>query len=584
MPAKPVEATPLQTTKRLLKDDLLPRWKLYALNVVFMVGVSVFTGLLAWSTKRIVNDVFVSENVSEAWIVAALVIGISVAKSFFQYGNAVIQTVMNRQIAAQNQRKLFENILYRDVDFFAGLHPAKHMQRVMMFGKSCGSVVVSIGNKLVTDILTLLALVVVMVRQDATMSLICLILFPLIFFMVGRLIKSVRKHSKHETELLQALASTGVESIEGIRTVKSYSLEEKSAARFGRVVEDLEKRVVRIAKATNATVPLMELLGGIVIGLFVMYASWQTITNGKTPGEFTAFITAFLLAYQPAERVSKTLVDIQKGLVHVGMMHDMIDTPQAATRTGTLGLESVTPSIAFEDVSFYYADDAPALHDVDLQIKAGERIAIVGRSGAGKTTFIDLCQRFYDPTDGTVRLGDLDLKDVSPDALRDGIALISQDVFLFDGSIRDNILDGHATATEQQVQDAVRRAALDNVLDKLQGGLEARVGPNGSNLSGGQKQRVGIARALVKQAKVYIFDEATSALDGENDRAVMEAVVQGAKDSTMLFVTHRPSTLEWVDRVLVLDHGRVAGFDTHEALMAENALYRSLFNLEMDQP
>ncbi|SCM68464.1 ABC transporter ATP-binding protein [Donghicola eburneus] len=584
MPAKPVEATPLQTTKRLLKDDLLPRWKLYALNVVFMVGVSVFTGLLAWSTKRIVNDVFVSENVSEAWIVAALVIGISVAKSFFQYGNAVIQTVMNRQIAAQNQRKLFENILYRDVDFFAGLHPAKHMQRVMMFGKSCGSVVVSIGNKLVTDILTLLALVVVMVRQDATMSLICLILFPLIFFMVGRLIKSVRKHSKHETELLQALASTGVESIEGIRTVKSYSLEEKSAARFGRVVEDLEKRVVRIAKATNATVPLMELLGGIVIGLFVMYASWQTITNGKTPGEFTAFITAFLLAYQPAERVSKTLVDIQKGLVHVGMMHDMIDTPQAATRTGTLGLENVTPSIAFEDVSFYYADDAPALHDVDLQIKAGERIAIVGRSGAGKTTFIDLCQRFYDPTDGTVRLGDLDLKDVSPDALRDGIALISQDVFLFDGSIRDNILDGHATATEQQVQDAVRRAALDNVLDKLQGGLEARVGPNGSNLSGGQKQRVGIARALVKQAKVYIFDEATSALDGENDRAVMEAVVQGAKDSTMLFVTHRPSTLEWVDRVLVLDHGRVAGFDTHEALMAENALYRSLFNLEMDQP
>lgn len=584
MPAKPVEATPLQTTKRLLKDDLLPRWKLYALNVVFMVGVSVFTGLLAWSTKRIVNDVFVSENVSEAWIVAALVIGISVAKSFFQYGNAVIQTVINRQIAAQNQRKLFENILYRDVDFFAGLHPAKHMQRVMMFGKSCGSVVVSIGNKLVTDILTLLALVVVMVRQDATMSLICLILFPLIFFMVGRLIKSVRKHSKHETELLQALASTGVESIEGIRTVKSYSLEEKSAARFGRVVEDLEKRVVRIAKATNATVPLMELLGGIVIGLFVMYASWQTITNGKTPGEFTAFITAFLLAYQPAERVSKTLVDIQKGLVHVGMMHDMIDTPQAATRTGTLGLENVTPSIAFEDVSFYYANDAPALHDVDLQIKAGERIAIVGRSGAGKTTFIDLCQRFYDPTDGTVRLGDLDLKDVSPDALRDGIALISQDVFLFDGSIRDNILDGHATATEQQVQDAVRRAALDNVLDKLQGGLEARVGPNGSNLSGGQKQRVGIARALVKQAKVYIFDEATSALDGENDRAVMEAVVQGAKDSTMLFVTHRPSTLEWVDRVLVLDHGRVAGFDTHEALMAENALYRSLFNLEMDQP
>lgn len=583
MPAKPAEATPMQTTKRLLKEELLPRWKLFTLNVVFMVGVSVFTGLLAWSTKRIVNDVFVSENVSEAWMVAALVIGISVAKSFFQYGNSVIQTVMNRQIAAHNQRALFENVLYRDVDFFAGLHPAKHMQRIMMFGKSCGSVVVSIANKLITDVLTLIALVIVMVRQDATMSLICLGLFPLIFFMVGRLIKSVRKHSKHETELLQVMASTGVESIEGIRTVKSYALEEKSARRFADVVEDLEKRVVGIAKATNATVPLMELLGGVVIGLFVMYASWQTITNGKTPGEFTAFITAFLLAYQPAERVSKTLVDIQKGLVHVTMMHQMLDTPQAATRSGTLKLDDVKPSIAFEDVSFYYADDAPALHNVDLSIQAGERIAIVGRSGAGKTTFIDLCQRFYDPTDGVVRLGGLDLREVAPDALRDGIALISQDVFLFDGSIHDNILDGHPTATEAQVLDAVRRAALEPVIEKLQGGLNAAVGPNGSNLSGGQKQRVGIARALVKQAKVYIFDEATSALDGENDRAVMEAVVQGAKDSTMLFVTHRPSTLEWVDRVLVLDHGRVVGFDTHEALMVENALYRSLFNLEMDQ-
>jgi ABC-type multidrug transport system fused ATPase/permease subunit len=208
-------------------------------------------------------------------------------------------------------------------------------------------------------------------------------------------------------------------------------------------------------------------------------------------------------------------------------------------------------------------------------------VALVGRSGAGKSTLIDLVLRFYDPSDGRVLIGGTDLRDVTEESLRQSIAFISQDVFLFDGTIRDNIRDGNPEATDGEIEEAARRAQLAGVLAALPDGLDSPVGPNGSNLSGGQKQRVGIARALAKNAKIYIFDEATSALDVENERLIMETVVRELQGATVLFVTHRPSTLNYVDRVLMLDAGQIVAFDRHETLKRENERYQTLFNLAM---
>jgi ABC-type multidrug transport system fused ATPase/permease subunit len=334
-----------------------------------------------------------------------------------------------------------------------------------------------------------------------------------------------------------------------------------------------------IAKVTSATVPIMELLGGLVIGFFVIYAAWQTITNGKTPGEFTAFITAFLMAYQPAERVSKTWVELQKSITHVGRMYRELESPVKQRDEGQLTLGSTAPSIAFEDVSFEYNSQSRALHKLNFNINAGERVAIVGRSGAGKSTLIDLVLRFYDPTSGIVRIGGLDMKDVTEQSARDSIALISQDVFLFDGTIRDNLRDGNPDASDEELERAARLAQLSDLIDRLPEGLDSRVGPNGSALSGGQKQRVGIARAIAKGAKIYIFDEATSALDVENERAIMTMLQNELASATILFVTHRPSTLAFVDRILMLDNGELIGFDTAKNLEESKPEYRTLFNL-----
>lgn len=567
------------TGVRLIKEAMPSRWRLYLVSLVCMIGVAGFTGALANSTRMIVNDVFVADDTSAAIHVALIVIAVSIGKSFFEYANAVISTIFNRSISADYQKKIFAKMLSKDVWHFSGKHASVQMNQVRVYGQACGKTVINFTNKLLTDTLTLVGLIIVMIIQDPLMTLLSSVMFPLIFWLVSHLSKKVRAVANAETELSGAYFATGVEAFDGIKTLKSYRLEKKTIKKFEEGVEALEERMLGIAKVTSATVPIMELLGGLVIGFFVVYAAWQTITNGKTPGEFTAFITAFLMAYQPAERVSKTWVELQKSITHVGRMYRELESPVKQRDEGRLTLGSTAPSIAFEDVSFEYNSQSRALHKLNFNINAGERVAIVGRSGAGKSTLIDLVLRFYDPTNGIVRIGGLDMKDVTEQSARDSIALISQDVFLFDGTIRDNLRDGNPNASDEELERAARLAQLSDLIDRLPEGLDSRVGPNGSALSGGQKQRVGIARALAKGAKIYIFDEATSALDVENERAIMKMLQNELASATILFVTHRPSTLAFVDRILMLDNGELVGFDTARNLEASKPQYRTLFNL-----
>ncbi len=574
----------LSIAKRLLRESIAPRWKLYALSIVCMIGVSAFTGALAYSTKLIVNEVFVAEDAKAAFYVAGLVVLISLFKSGFEYANAVISVTFQRVVAAGYQRMVFRKMLEKDVWHFSGTHPSDFMAKVQQLGGACAEVVVSLSNKLLTESLTLLALVSVMVMQDPVMSLVSCIIFPVIFGVVSTLSKRVRSVAAEETELTGRYFAVGTETFQGVKTVKSYGLEEKSIKRFDEAIGNLENRILSIARVTSATVPLLQLLGGLVLGGFVVYAAWQTLTHGKTPGEFTAFITAFLLAYQPAERISKLVVHIQKSLVQAGVMYDILETPPVRHAAGKMTFPKTSGDLVFDDVTFTYDSekDVSALQEVSVTLRPGEKIALVGRSGAGKSTLIDLVMRFYDPTQGTIRLCGMDLKEVTEVEMRNAVALISQEVFLFDGTIRENILDGKPDATEGELHRAIECASLPAVLADLPEGLDTNVGPNGSALSGGQKQRIGIARAVLKDAKVYVFDEATSALDVENERRIMENLGQGFEDKIILFATHRPATLRFVDKILMLDSGRVVAFDSQAKLEESNEAYNRLFEAAME--
>jgi len=273
------------------------------------------------------------------------------------------------------------------------------------------------------------------------------------------------------------------------------------------------------------------------------------------------------------------MVVLHKNLAQSEQMFALLDAPEPAKGEQAGTLQGAQASIRFQDVAFDYGADKPALNGITAEIQPGERVAIVGRSGAGKTTLIDLVQGFYAATSGKISIGGVDVTTLPQTELRSNLALISQEVFLFDGTIRENIRDGNPSASDADIEDAARRAQVTTFASKLDKGLDTPIGANGSNLSGGQKQRIGIARALVKHAKVYIFDEATSALDGENERAIMASTLGQDKGSTTLFITHRPSTLEWVDRIMVLEDGQLVGFDNHANLVKNSEAYRTLFNL-----
>ena len=569
----------LKTAKRLIKETIPKRKKIITASIVCMVGVSVFTAALAYTTKLIVNDVFVAKDAGAAIEVAIIVIFVSFAKSLFHYGNAVLQTVLNRSISSFYQKEAFQKTLRREISFFNGKHASDHMAQIRLYGMAAGQAVTAICSRFLTEVLTLVALFVVMFLQDALMTLYSVVIIPIIFGLVSFLSRKIRKVAKEETDLSGHYFAAGSEALAGVRTVKSYNLERKSIEKFNSSVDALEDRIFGISKVTAATHPIMEFLGGLVLGVFVIYAAWQTITYGKTPGEFTAFITAFLLAYQPASKISKLWVELQKSLTQSFFMFRLIDTKPKSVSCGNKSLQSGNGSVNFSHVSFGYENDEVSIDKVSFSLQPGDKVAIVGKSGAGKSTLVDLILGFYSPTDGMIEIGSTDISSISPMELKNHIAFISQDVFLFDDTIEENIKDGFASASEREIIAAVKSAQVDGFAEDFPLGLQTRVGANGSNLSGGQKQRVAIARGLLKKASIYIFDEATSALDVENEREIMTALLETLKNETVIFVTHRPALFEYVDKVLMLEKGRVVGFDKPSKIDETSTEFRELFGV-----
>ena len=563
--------------RRLLNDMLARNWKLLACSILFLIGVSIFTAALAASTRLIVNDVFVAENADAAIRVAGIVVIVAFCKALFQYANTVSQIMLTRSVSVSIQKRLYSRVIHNDVADFIGMHANDLMAKIRLYGVSAGNAFVIITNRMLTEALTMIALFGVMFYQDVWMTLLCTLILPLIFGLVSYLSRKVRSISAEEATLSGRYFAIGSEALSGIKTVKSYSLEQKSIQRFNSAVDQLENRIFSIVRISSVTGPLMEFLGGLVIGAFVVYAAWQTITNGKTPGEFTAFITAFLMAYEPAKKISKYWVELQKSLVQTGNLYEILDAENALNEKGIIGNLDGSSVLRFSDVSYTHDGSTNVLQNISLSISPGEFVAVVGKSGSGKSTLIDLIMRFYDPSNGVVSLGGHDLRDISRQSLKQFIALVSQDVFLFDGTIRENINDGNASASVEQIMKAIQFASLHDVILDLPSGIETDVGANGTNLSGGQKQRVGIARARVKNASLYIFDEATSALDAENERKILANLSQVKGNATILFVTHRATALEFADRVLFLDSGEIAGFDTYRELINRNEKFRLLF-------
>ncbi|MES0030812.1 MULTISPECIES: ABC transporter ATP-binding protein [unclassified Mesorhizobium] len=571
--------------KRLIVENLPPHKMLYVTGLLCSIAAAAAVGATAWIMKIMINTIYVERDAAAVSGISVVIIGIFLVKGIAAYCQTVTTGKIRRAIVSDLQNRQFSRMVYFDISRFANQHPAKFISKIMFNARAGATVILTLTSSAVSDLLTLIALASVMVKQDPVMSLISVAVLPMLFLSVGAITRKLKALARGETELAAQVQSIGTEAVEGIRTIKSFQLEDKAVASFAKAVRKMERRGIQINRTSALMSPLMETGGGVIIGLFVMYASWQTLGNGKTPGEFMAFITAFLLAYEPAKRLARVNVDIQKQMVAVEQMYDLIDTPEQR-RLAIAGerLTDVDGGIRFEDVAFSYDGNSPALEGVSFDVRPREKLAIVGRSGAGKTTIVNLILRLMEPDKGRILIDGKDISKISLADVRDNIALVSQDVFLFEGSIRDNIRDGRPNATDQEIESAANLARVTSFASALENGLDTLVGPSGTNLSGGQKQRVAIARALLKNAAVIVYDEATSALDGENERAVMEAAFDNTFQRTVICIAHRLSTIKAADRILVFDAGQLVDAGTHDQLAKHSEIYRSIFHLETPDP
>lgn len=564
--------------RRVFSESFKDHVGLYVFALICMVIASGATAASAWLMRSVVNDIFVSQNAAMIGVLSLAVIAISVAKGFATYGQTVSLGRIGNAVTANYQRRIMDKLLTLGVDFFSSMHSSKFIMRMSHNARAAQSVVMMVSTSLGRDLLTVLALYGVMVAQDPVMSLAALAVAPPVIFGVAGIVRKVKALAGEEFLAFAAVVKATQETVQGIRIVKAFTLEEPMRGRANVAVAGAEARANKINSIMATSSPLMESLGGISIGLLILYAGWQTTTAGKTPGEFMAFMVAFLLAYEPAKRLARLNIALQRSLRGVRIMYDILDRPgQEEDPPDAIALEGVKGHVAIRDVNFGYKKKTQVLHDVTLEAAPGEVVALVGPSGAGKTTIVSLLQRFYEPWSGSIEIDGKDISGVTFESLRRNISMVSQDTFLFSGTVYENIELGRPGASAEEVYAAAEAAYASEFITALDDGFQSDVGENGVTLSGGQRQRIAIARAVLRQAPILLLDEATSALDTESERQIRMAIERLMRGRTTFVIAHRLSTIAAADKTYVLDEGRVVEHGSHDNLLGENRLYSRLF-------
>jgi ATP-binding cassette subfamily B protein len=538
--------------------------------------------LPAYLIGDVINQAYVHRNFPAIVALGVATVVLFTLKGAATYGHAVVLSRIGNCIIAHNQRRMFAKLLRENLAFFADRHSSEFMARLT----TGAAAVTQVLNLLITavgrDLLTLIGLVIVMVVQDPFMSLVGLVVAPPAFFVLRRLIRRIRTIARSQFTGGTRVVETMQEMIQGIRIVKAFTLEGAMQARFDANVAEVEQQSNKMARVANRASPLMETLGGIAIALAIVYGGYRVIVSGATPGEFFSFITAFILAYEPAKRLARLNLDLNSALVGVRVLLEVLDSPASEpSEAGHAALLVRDGRIEFSRVRFAYRPGEPVLRDLTFAAEPGKLTALVGPSGGGKSTVLNLLLRLYEAESGTIAVDGQDIATVSRSSVRAQLAYVGQDVFLFRGSIRDNIALGRAGAGEAEIVAAAKAACAHDFITAFPGGYDTAVGEHGLALSGGQRQRIAIARALIKNAPIILLDEATASLDPESERQVREAMERLCQGRTTLAIAHRLHTVAHADRIHVIEEGAVVESGRHEDLLRKGGRYASFYRLQL---
>lgn len=564
--------------RRLLKDYVRPYTRLLCWALFFMILSAAMTAAFAKLVEPVLDQVLVNGNRAMIVPVSVAVFVVFLISGLATYIHTLQMNKIGQSIVADIQRDLFRRFMGLDLRFFhdnpSGELVSRIVNDVNVLRATVSDGLTGIGKNL----LTLILLMGLMFWQDPVLTGIVFIVFPVAAFAVGKVGKKLRAISRSMQEETATMTYTLGQIFQGIRQVKAYGREDYEAERAGKVIERVKKLSIKGTRVGTLTTPLNEALLGIALMSVIMYGGFHVTTGDLTAGELMSFITAFALSYEPIKRLSKLYNTIQQGMGAADRIFSMMDREaDIQDIAGASTLKVSQPEIAFNDVCFDYNSGEPALEHVSVTIPSGKMTALVGPSGAGKTTIMNLIPRFYDVKSGQISIDGMDIRDVSLVSLRQQIAFVSQDITIFDDTVMANIAYGDTSATENDIIAAARLAAAHDFIMALPQGYNTVLGEDGVKLSGGQRQRLAIARAVLRNAPILLLDEATSALDNESERLIQASLNELQKGRTTLVIAHRLSTVQHADQIVVLEAGRVVETGTHQSLLSKGGLYSRMY-------
>jgi ATP-binding cassette subfamily B protein len=575
---------PFALIRRLLTEQGFAHWRKYAVAFVFMAISAACTALSAYLIGDVINQTYVNHNLTGVIILGSVTAVLFAAKGLATYGQTVLLSHIGNRIVADNQRAVFAKLLNEGLSFFSDRHSTEFIARLTTGAAACTQVINLLITSLGRDLLSLLGLLTVMIVQDPLMSFFSFVVAPPAFLILRKLIRRVYKIARSQFHGGTRIIETLQETLQGIRIVKAFTLEDIMRERFDRNVAAVEHEANKMARISGRASPLMETLGGCAIAIAIIYGGYRVIDTGATPGQFFSFIAAFLLAYEPAKRLARLNIELNNALVGVRILFEVIDSPPSEPSDfGKQDLQVDAARLEFEAVDFAYRSDESVLRGMSFVAEPGKLTALVGPSGGGKSTVFNLLLRFYDVERGQIVIDGQDISQVSRRSLRQHIAYVGQDVFLFRGTVRENIAFGKPGAGEDEIVAAAKAAYAHDFILSFPRGYDTPVGEHGLQLSGGQRQRVAIARALIKNAPIILLDEATAALDSESELQVREAMERLCQGRTTLAIAHRLHTVSHADRIYVVEDGRVTESGRHDELLGKNGRYAAFYRLQLKE-
>lgn len=559
-----------------------PYWGRALLAVLITIPVGAMDAVIAWAIKPYMDVMMIEQRANTYWI-PLLIVGFSIVQGLLTYIAKYTNVWVGRKIANDVKVDLYEKLVTFDTSYFDTTTSGNIIMRFNNDVETACNGLVDNLKEFFTRFFSSVSLICVLFYNSWILALIAVSVLFCALFPLTRVRKKIKDINEKTVFTNAEVVTHYNEAFGGSKVISSYNLYDYENTRFDGTLRQVFKLGMKMVQRTGMLSPFMHFVVSLGIAAVIWTGSYLILSQQITAGNFVSFIAALILLYNPIKGIGNNYNNVQIALMAMERVLELMHfEPQVKNKPDAKELTQVKDGIIYENVGFEYVKGKPVLQNINLQIKKGETIALVGNSGGGKTTLVNLLPRFYDVTSGRILLDGKDIRDYTLESLRDNIAVVFQDNFLFSGTIRHNILLGNEQATEEDLQHAVEYAYVNDFVKDLPLGLDTDIGERGTLLSGGQKQRIAIARAFIKNAPIVVLDEATSALDNKSEAVVQQAIDNLMKDRTVIVIAHRLSTVRHADKIVVVNYGKIAEIGTHEELMNNpDSVYASLYKAQL---